>query len=408
MVDVLSILTSQFGGDGLGTILWIVMFFVFMFVYPRLMISQVLFKLESTAVSLENMTQTAKRIVTKKVSKNPSREVREAINNFMEFFVIEPVSLDPFGVMKKIEHLTKLSEKRFKHFVRNLVPSYDSEIRADLMMGMSGAISLHHISKQVRHFVELVRKTRNLQLAMILQMQLPFIERVSKALLRGTEALTNGWPIGDSVGPYVVQHMIDRYKEADEDTLVAAKRIKGKKVIFVRAKGPGGRTGNLGEVVEKISKRTKVAKIITIDAASKFEGEKTGSIAQWVGVAIGGGGVDRSYIENLATQSDIPLDAFVVKMAPEEAIMPMAKDVFTASAKVVKMVQENISETREKGTIVVVGVGNCSGIDNNSKKLKESEERIKKATEVYKHQQEEDKVKKKKWTDYLGFGFGGM
>src|SRR3989338_5072160 len=149
--------------------------------------------------------------------------------------------------MKKIEHLVKLSERRFKHFIESVAPKFDSETQADLMMGMSGAISLHQISKLVRHFTELVRKTKSFQLAIIIQMQLPFIERISKALLRGTEALTNGWPIGDSIAPYVVEHMIDKYKEFDEETIIAKKRAEGRDVIFIRAKGPGGRTGNLGK-----------------------------------------------------------------------------------------------------------------------------------------------------------------
>ncbi len=400
---------SQFGGDTLGTIIWIVMFFAFMFVYPRMMISQVLWKLENTASSLEGMTANAKKIVTKKINKNPPKEIKDAINNFMEFFVIEPVSLDPFGIVKKIEHLVKLSEKRFKYFVDNVAPKYDSETKANLVMGMSGAISLYQVAKIVRHYVELIRKTKNLQLAMVLQMQLPFVERMSKALLRGTESMANGWPIGDSIGPHVVQNMIDGYKDADEETIIATKRIHGKKVIFVRAKGPGGRTGNIGKVVADLAKKNKIAKIITVDAAAKLEGEKTGSIAEGVGVAIGGIGVERTYIEDLSSKKEIPLDTFVIKMSQEEAIMPMAKDIFEAAHPVVHMVLQNIEQTREKGVIVVVGVGNCTGIDNSSKKLEATKERIIHATEIYKAQQEEDKGKKKGIMDYLGgMGLGGM
>ena len=42
-------------------------------------------------------------------------------------------------------------------------------------MGLSGAVSLHSIAKIVRHYVETVRKTKNLQLALMLQMQLPMM-----------------------------------------------------------------------------------------------------------------------------------------------------------------------------------------------------------------------------------------
>ena len=53
----------------------------------------------------------------------------------------------------------------------------------------------------------------------------------------------------------------------------------------------------------------KIAKIITIDAAAKLEGERTGTIAEGVGVALGGIGVDRTYIENVAVKRKIPLDS---------------------------------------------------------------------------------------------------
>lgn len=384
------------GGDGFSSVIFFILFFIFIFFYPRLMIMQVLWNLERTASTLEGYTQKGKSIVIKKISKKPDRSLREAVTNFLEFFMIEPVGLDPFGIVKKFEHISDLSEKRFQYFVKSVAPKTNSEEQANLVMGMAGAVSLHQIAKVVRHFVELVRKTKNLQLAMLLQMQLPFIERISKALLKGTEALANGWPIGDSFGPYVASRMIGekRAKEVEKDTLMVSKRIKGKQVIVIRAKGPGGRLGKLGKAVEKLVKKNKIAKIITIDAAAKLEGERTGSLAEGIGVAIGGIGVDRSYIENISTSKEIPLDSFVVKMSQEEAIMPMKMEILNAAEKVMKRVEENISKTKERGKIIVVGVGNCSGIGNTEKEARKAEEHIKKIAKELKREEEEEERKR--------------
>ncbi len=79
----------------------------------------------------------------------------------------------------------------------------DSEKKANIQMGLAGGITVHEISKIVRHYVELVRQTKNIQIAMVLQMQLPMIEKIAKAMYKGTKALSKGEPIGDGLGPLV-------------------------------------------------------------------------------------------------------------------------------------------------------------------------------------------------------------
>jgi len=398
---MVSMILFQLGGDIWGNIIWFILFIAFALFYPRIMISQILFKLEQSASMLENFTVKGKKIVLKKIAQKPSKELTDAINNFLEFFVIEPVNLDPFGIVKKIEHIVNLQEKRFKEFSRQVAPKMNSEEQANLVMGLSGAISLNQVAKIVRHYVELIKKTKNLQLAMVLQMQLPMIERISKALLRGTEALTNGWPIGDGAGPLVASYLIGdtRANELEEDTLVARKKIKGKTVFIVRAKGPGGRLGKLGLVVDNIIKKEKISKIITVDAAAKLEGEKTGSIAEGIGVAIGGIGVDRAYIENISVKKEIPLDTYVIKMSQEEAIQPMPKEVVEAVPKVVKLVEDNVKNSR--GKIVMVGVGNCSGIGNTEEDAKKAEKTIKDVLKMMNKRSNEEK--KSRWAWLTGY-----
>jgi hypothetical protein len=391
------------GGDVWGSIIWFILFMVMVFFYPKLMVYQMLWKLEQSAIMIEGLTVNAKKLVIRKISKKPTKELREVISNFLEFFVIEPVSLDPFGIIKKIEHVVNLQEKRFKHFAKEMAPRLDSEEQANFIMGLSGAISLNQVAKLVRHFVELVRKTKNLQYGLMLQMQLPLIERISKALLKGTEALTNGWTIGDAAGSLVGAHLIgsSRAKEVEEDTLLARKIIKGRTVFIVKAKGPGGRLGKLGKVVENLIKRQKISKIITIDAAAKLEGEKTGSVAEGIGVAIGGVGVDRAYIENISTKKQIPLDSYVIKMSQEEAIQPMQKEILLAVPKVVKMVEENIKSSR--GKIIVVGVGNTTGVGNNEKDAQKAEKLVNDVLKIVKKRKDEDKEGKSKWSWLTGW-----
>jgi len=344
------------------------------------MVQQILFKLEKSAQLLEKMSSKAKKKVIKKISKKPDRKLKNRVSSFLEFFAISPVSLDPYGLVKKLEHIVDLEKSRFKYFVKQVAPDLDSEKRSNVMMGLSGAITLYQLTKLVRHFVELIKKTKSVNLAMLLQMQLPLIERLARALLHGTEALSNGWPVGDTIGAYVAANLIgdSKFKEVDDETIVCRKKYKKRDVIIIKAKGPGGRTGNPGRVFEKISKKEKIAKVITIDAATKLEGEKTGTIAEGVGVAIGGVGVEKSYIENIAVKRNIPLDTIIIKMSQEEAITPMEKPIFTSVSKVMRVLDETVERTNEKGKIVIVGVGNTSGVGNNKKEIEEAKKIIKK------------------------------
>lgn len=373
--------------------LWFVFIFISIFFGQRMLLYQISAKSEQFVDALDRMTVKSKGIVIKKISDNPTKELKQKVDDFLEFFTIGPVSLDPYGIVHKIEHLYDYSENRFKTFVKEIAPKQDEDKQANIMMGLSGAMSLHEVTKIVRHYLELMKKTKSLQYALILQMQLPLIERIAKALLAGTEALSNGWPIGDAAGPMVAAKLIGDAKvtEVAEDVVMARKKIKGRTVFVMKARGPGGRLGKLGKAVEKMT-RGKVAKIITVDAAAKLEGEKTGSIAEGVGVAIGGLGVDKSQIEEIAVKKRLPLDSMIIKMSSEEAIMPMKNEILAATDKVVKMVEDNIAKTREKGLIVMVGVGNTAGVGDNAKAVEEAAKTAKKIQKIL----EEKKKKRKK------------
>jgi hypothetical protein len=360
--------------------LWIALFG---FVLPKVLVYQMTLKLENSVLKLENMFTKAQKMVLNKISKKPSKNLKEQIKNFMEFFAIPPVDLDPTGIVPKFDFLIEQEKERFKYFVEQIAPKVSKEERANLMMGLSGSISLYQIAKVVRHFLELTKKTKSQYYAMILQMQLPIIERIAKSLLSGTEALTNGWMIGDTIGPFIAARFIgdSEVKEADEDTIISRMKYKDKDMIILKAKGPGGRTGNPGKILKKLATKEKISKIITIDAAAKLEGEKTGTIAEGVGVAMGGIGVERSYIEDVAVKNKIPFDSVIVKMSQEEAIMPMKKSILKAAPQVLERLDEVIERTEgkgKKGKIVLIGVGNTSGVGNNKKDAMKSEKEMKK------------------------------
>lgn len=359
------------GNDWWSWIAYLVFFMVFLFFYPRLMMTQILYRLEKSAQELEEMSKKSKVIVISEISKKPSKVIKESIDRFFEFFMIQPVSLDPYGIVRKFDHIIQGQRDRFRYFVKQIAPKMDEEKQACIQMGLAGGITVHEISKIVRHYVELVKKTKSLQIAMILQMQMPMIERMAKALFKGTKSLSKGEPIGDGLGPLVVADMIKTKPREIEDNIVMSRaKVNGRDLFLLKARGPGGRLGRPGRAVEKIIKSNKIARVITIDAAAKLEGERTGSLAEGVGVAMGGPGVEKSYIEDIVVRKSIPLDSIVIKMSQEESITPMRKVIKDSIPKVMESLNRSLERVRPGEKVIVVGVGNTSGIGDTREHAK--------------------------------------
>jgi len=367
----LQTISFQLGGgfDFLTQLVWFALLLVFFMFYPRLMIGQIIWKLEKSALDIEKMAAESKKVVMKQMTKSPTKELKASVDRFYEFFSTGPVDLDPYGIVKKWDYVVREQKDRFEQFVNQAAPDLDPEQKANVEMGFAAGITLYDVAKIVRHYVELAKKTKNLQIAMIIQMQLPMIEKISKSLFVGTKTLVKGEPIGDALGPLVAADLMgnSRIQEIDPDTVAVKTKMKGRTVFIMKSKGPGGRLGYPGKALQKLVARNKVAKIITIDAAAKLEGEKTGSVAEGIGVAMGGIGVERSYIEEVAVRKKIPIDAVIVKMSQEEAIMPMRKSIKDAVPEVKKSINRMIDLTKTKGSIIIVGVGNTSGVGNDKK-----------------------------------------
>jgi hypothetical protein len=383
------------GGDWISWILWFFFIIIFFFFYPRLMVSQIMWKLERTARDLESMSDKAKRFVTKEISRSPDKRIKDSVERFFEFFMISPVGLDPYGYVPKLDHMIKNQKDRFDYFVDQVAPKMDSERKANIQMGLAGGITVHEIAKIVRHYVELVRQTKNIQIAMVLQMQLPLIEKIAKAMFNGTKALSKGEPIGDGLGPLVAADLIGKARttEADKDVLMARVPMDGRTLLVMKARGPGGRIGFPGKAVRNVMKKERVSRVITVDAAAKLEGEKTGSIAEGVGVAMGGPGVERSYIEEIVVKDKVPLDSIVVKMSQEEAIMPMRKAIKDALPEVRKALKRSLERTRRGDKVIVVGVGNTSGVGNSGDDVRRVSEWVDKYERKYKEMQKKRKKK---------------
>jgi len=381
-------------GDSISQIVWFLMFIVFIFVGPRLMVTQTIFKLEKEITEIEQLAVSARNYVSRKANKKAGNS--EKIKNFMEFFAVTPVSSDPYGIIKKIEHVIRQSDERFKWFVNDIAPGSSEIEKANLKAALSGAITANQIAKVLRHLLETVKKHKMFQMAIILQMQIPLIKELAEAAEKATEAFVRGEPIGDSIGPLIAASKMKKGKVkvyTDHEFALGESTIAGRKVLIAKASGPGATVGIPGRFLENLSKRNKISRIITVDAGLRLEGEKTGSVAEGIGVAMGGD-VDRYQIEEFAVRKKIPLDAIVIKQTQKEALTPLNKDILNSIPKAESLLRTAVRRAKKSDKILVIGVGNTSGVGNTDK---EAEKAVKVIKKKIKKMEAAEKAKKKKW-----------
>ncbi len=295
--------------------------------------------------------------------------IKKALERFIGFFMIVPATLDPAGAVLKLDHIVRNREDRLNFFIKEVAPASDDIALANLRDLLESTITLDFIFRVVRHFFVLGKKTQNMIYIAQIQMQLPEIMRMARAWRMSVDASKLGLPMGDGIGPLVALKLIGDSKIIDfgENVVGAELDIEGRRVLVLKAKGPGGEVGKPGEALKRIieSRAGNVNRIVMIDAALKLEGEKTGEIAEGVGAAIGGIGVERWKIEEIATKYGIPLDAIVIKEDFAEAVAAMTKQIASKADEVVERVKEAILQRTSEGDyVIVVGVGNSAGIGN--------------------------------------------
>ncbi len=389
---------------GVFEIISFVLFIAFMFLFPRIMLYQILTLLNAKAASYEEMTTKAQKLILKKIDKKTkltNKQLKASIDRIMETFVVEPDSIDPNGIAKKVRYITNRHDKKLDLFVEDITEGFSKEYQRNLAASITHTIGLYQITKIIKHFIELIKQTKNFQIGMILQMQLPFIDKQMKALYSSIPALIESIPVGDCIGPLYAANIIGDTKteKISEGTIVAKKKLDGKDVFILKADGPGANLGNIDEAIRKIVAKNKIDKIITIDASGALESEKIGLVAEGVGFAMGPRGAERFFAETFLTDKNIPVDGVIVKMKPEQALMPMKKEIKEALPFVDEAVWRCMKEVKKK--VIIIGVGLTVGVGNNKKAAEIAEKKI----DAYNKKLEVELKKKKKkgfWAKIFG------
>ncbi|MCG2866689.1 hypothetical protein B7L70_03220 [Vulcanisaeta sp. EB80] len=391
-MDLLAVLQQVLLQTGLGTsqsnawliflsnIIWIAMIFLFFF-QDYVMIWRYAYTVGSFLTNLNRLITNNVNLVINHVDqllrsngspKNVNKDaIEKTIKDLMDFVVIEPVNAEPTGLMRTLKLLVTTYNDRLEDSIRSLLPSIERTLVQNVVDAVDGLRELNFIYKVIMHYYRLSNKYRNPYLMMQVYMLLPILREYVNALNGAISTFLKGQPVGDAAGPLTAYRFMRSCSSVEEishnvkDTYIGLCNFEGRRVYVVKARGPGGTVGNLDDgiayLVERVSVKPRF--IITVDAALKLEGERTGSIAEGVGVAMGGIGVERFNIERIASKYGIPLYAVLIKMSMPEALSAMPKEVEGAVNDAVERVKRVIREgVREGEEVILVGVGNTGGV----------------------------------------------
>ena len=350
-------------------LVWIIVFVVLMFYGQRIQMRIMLKEIEGSLIRLKMMRDKGREIAistVKEISKL-DEDPTPRIDRFLEHVDISPVSLDPAGIIQRLEHLIDVRELRFKDEVRLMAPGVDEAQMNNLTNVLEAALALNQIYKSIRHFYLMGKKTLSIYIIMQIQMILPLVMKESEAFANALMAFTLGQPIGDGIGALVAAKLMVGHEKRRiaKDIVVSKVPIEGRTAYVLKAEGPGGNIGKPGEAVKNIIEENegKISLVIVVDAAQKLEGEKVGEIAEGVGVAIGGIGVEKYKVEEVAVKYKIPVNAILIKEDIKDVVSTMRKEIVDAADAVIERIKRLIRErTKEGETLIIAGIGNTIGI----------------------------------------------
>ncbi|MFZ0895801.1 MAG: DUF1512 domain-containing protein [Candidatus Nitrosopolaris sp.] len=350
-------------------ILWFAPIIVLMIYGQKFQAWMILGDVSKSLTRLKTMKETARKEVIDyiKTSITPAADPSERIDKFLEYFAIMPVDLDPQGIIQKLDLVMRTKDERIRSEIKRMAEGMTEWQASRIENILEAATALNMIYKIVRHFYLMGKRTTGMFVLVQLQMVMPLLLQEAEALESAISAFKKGLPIGDGIGPMVVGRMMlgKEKKPIARETVYSEEVRMGRKLYMLKAEGPAGSVGRPGEAVYRLIAELglRIDAIIMIDAALKLEGEKTGAIAEGVGSAIGGIGVERYQIEDVATKFSIPIYAIIVKQSVQDAITVMRKEISDSFDKLYNTVSAVIEDkTLEGDSILVIGVGNTAGV----------------------------------------------
>lgn len=191
--------------DIVSTILNLVymgVFVVFMFFSQKIQALLMTRQVSQALTKLKSMRDKAKQAITSAIIEvgKPTGDPKPRLERLLQFFTIPPESMDPAGVVQRVEHLFDTTDSSIRDEIKAIAPSADESQLLNLQNLLEAAQALNTLYRVIRHYYLLGKKDGTLYSTVQVQMQLPTIMEEAEAYLSFLDAFKQGKPVGDGVG----------------------------------------------------------------------------------------------------------------------------------------------------------------------------------------------------------------
>src|SRR2546422_7309417 len=199
-------------------------FFILFLYGQRLQSTLMLVNVRRSLNKLDRFRANARlRLLSSMQRYNTNRaDVETRMDRVTSSFAITPVSMDPSGIIGKLEHVLDTYDDLLKTEVQRVAPNANEAEINTLSNQLEVSIGLDTMFRVVRHYYLLAKKQGGILALAQLQMALPTIMEEAEAYSAAIDAFAQGKPVGDGVGPLVASKLSagTETREPVKDTIV--------------------------------------------------------------------------------------------------------------------------------------------------------------------------------------------
>ena len=258
------------------SLLWFLLIFLSMFYGQKIQAWKASKEIQTALEKLKKWNDECKEILITNFKefadkKKTQKDLMFELEDFITFVTISPVSLDPYGIIPKFDHVVDVRDNRFKEEVELLAPNADPVQRSNLENLLEATMAIDFIYRLIRHYLILGKKSKSMILLLQISYQLGLIMSMAKAYYHAAKAFSEGSPIGDGLGPLVAASFVRTVakdevfaNEIQRETIVQEVEFEDRIIYVVRAKGPGGTVGKPGKAIKKFKAKIPPTQVLRI------------------------------------------------------------------------------------------------------------------------------------------------
>jgi len=188
-------------------LIWILPIILFVFYGQQIQLLVTSREIKKGIKKLNGFSLNSKKELIDYVKKNIDSTIdpTKKIEQFLDYFTIMPVDMDPNGIVEKVRHTVRSREDYTRNHVKSLSPNLNEIELSRIQTLLEIASSLQMIHKIVNHMFLTAKKQKNYPLILPVQMILPFLMEHAKAMDAAIPAFKTGNLLVMELGQWLLE-----------------------------------------------------------------------------------------------------------------------------------------------------------------------------------------------------------